>query len=72
MWQLAPGKMLSTAPKRFLRGASGRIGLLPNNPAEGQQVAIPDGHSGNKKFSSFSAAESVLTLEELLKAKELS
>ncbi|QNJ17706.1 hypothetical protein SynA1840_02176 [Synechococcus sp. A18-40] len=34
-------------------------------------MAIPDGHSEIKKFSPFSAAESALILEELLKAKEL-
>ena len=58
-------------PKALL-AASVRDGLLPNNPAEGQRVAIPDGHSEIKKFSPFSAAESALILEELLKAKELS
>ena len=58
-------------PKALL-AASVRDGLLPNNPAEGQRVAIPDGHSEIEKFSPFSAAESALILEELLKAKELS
>ena len=43
-------------PKALL-AASVRDGLMPNNPAEGQRVAIPDGHSEIKKFSPLSAAE---------------